>query len=181
MFFSYIFRAQISLRFHFFACVYFHSCLTIRLTNTIQKESGALIRQSPLGRAGLPVSKILKNKPHLFVFGNKYSQASLISDIRTNIRELSRFTESDKRKLAFFSIKKPLPCLWAEQRAKIQKYSLQKKSPSESRKKIAIPTVIVSRLCLTASRKDRPARPHFERYCYTRYNSDPPWLPAHCG
>ena len=71
----------------------------------MQKESGALIRQSPLGRAGLPVSKILKNKPHLFVFGNKYSQASLISDIRTNIRELSRFTETDKRKLAFFSIK----------------------------------------------------------------------------
>ncbi len=59
--------------------------------------------------SGLPVSKILKNKPHLFVFGNKYSQASLISDIRTNIRELSRFTETDKRKLAFFSIKSRCP------------------------------------------------------------------------
>jgi hypothetical protein len=61
--------------------------------------------------SGLPVSKILKNKPHLFVLGNEYSQASLLSDIRTNIRELSRFTETDKRKLAFFSIKSAVPLL----------------------------------------------------------------------
>ena len=107
-----------------FACVYFHICLTICSPNTIQKESGALIRQSPLGRAGLPVSKILKNKPHLFVFGNKYSQASLISDIRTNISEWSRFTESDKRKLAFFSIKNRCPAFRQNNGAKIQKISV---------------------------------------------------------
>ena len=71
--------------------------------------------------SGLPVSKILKNKPHLFVFGNKYSQVSLIFDIRTNIREWSRFTETDKRKLAFFSIINRCPAFRRNNGAKIQK------------------------------------------------------------
>ena len=85
--------------------MYFHSCLRyVHQTQCKKKVEPPFNSLHSVG-SGLPVSKILKNKPHLFVFGNKYSQASLISDIRTNIRELSRFTETDKRKLAFFSIK----------------------------------------------------------------------------
>ena len=96
---------------YFFACVNLHNGFNnIHPKQHIKKVELQFDSLHSVG-SGLPVSKILKNKPHLFVFGNKYSQASLISDIRTNIRELSRFTETDKRKLAFFSIKTAaLPC-----------------------------------------------------------------------
>ena len=45
----------------------------------------------------------------------------MISDIRTNIREWSRFTETDKRKLAFFSIKNRCPAFRRNNGEKIQK------------------------------------------------------------
>ena len=89
---------------YFFACVNLHNGFNIiHPKQHIKKVEPPFNSLHSVG-SGLPVSKILKNKPHL-------SQASLISDIRTNIRELSRFTETDKRKLAFFSIKTAaLPC-----------------------------------------------------------------------
>ena len=106
---------------YFFSCVYFHSFLRyVHQTPHKKKVELSFDSLHSVG-SGLPVSKILKNKPHLFVFGNKYSQASLISDIRTNIRELSRFTETDKRKLAFFSIKNRCHASRHNNGAKIQK------------------------------------------------------------
>ena len=68
----------------------------------------------------LPICKILKNKPHLF--GNTYSIGKLGFVIRTNVRELSRFTETDKRKLAFFPIKNRCPDFQQNSGAKIQNY-----------------------------------------------------------
>ncbi|MBR6064415.1 MAG: hypothetical protein IKP54_09715 [Bacteroidales bacterium] len=48
---------------------------------------------------GLPVCKILRNKPHLF--GNYTKQMSYISLIRTYFCEVSKFTLTEKRKCAF--------------------------------------------------------------------------------
>ena len=104
---------------YFFACVNLHNGFNIIHPKQHIKKVELQFDSIHSVGSGLPVSKILKNKPHLFVFGNEYSQASLISDIRTNIRELSRFTETDKRKLAFFSIKSAAPFSLRNSGAKI--------------------------------------------------------------
>ena len=76
-------------------------------SKTIKKKVEPSISHILSVGLGLPVCKILRNKPHLF--GNYTKQMSYISLIRTYFCEVSMFTLTEKRKCAF-SLSQISPC-----------------------------------------------------------------------